>query len=96
MTVAAELETTQEIPASLTEAGMSVLDKMQELQTAYDSTDDHDRYVIDARGGFHAYRYEVMEDDSVIAIWTKEVGHLHVRAFDDMKEASAWSPRDEK
>jgi hypothetical protein len=95
VTVATELESSQEIPAGLTEAGMEVLDRMMELQTAYNNTDDHDREVIDARGGMHAYRYEIMEDDSVIAIWTKEVGHLNIRAFDDMREASAWSPRDE-
>lgn len=46
--------------------------------------------------GIHAYRYEEMPDRSVVAIYVKNDDLTpKMKAFADIEEASAWSPRDE-
>lgn len=47
--------------------------------------------------GLHAYRYEELDDGSVVAIYANDPsGEVKFKAFDSMEEASAWSPRDER
>lgn len=46
--------------------------------------------------GLHAYRYEVCDDESVVALYANdESATLKMKAFPDMATASAWTPRDE-
>lgn len=47
--------------------------------------------------GLHAYRYEVCDDGSVVALYANdESAKIKMRAFANMEMASAWSPRDER
>jgi hypothetical protein len=47
--------------------------------------------------GLHAYRYEELDDGSVVAIYANDPnGDVKFKAFDSMEEASKWSPRDER
>lgn len=47
--------------------------------------------------GIHAYRYEVMPDGSVIALWANDsTGEVKFKTFNDMEQASLWSPREER
>jgi hypothetical protein len=46
--------------------------------------------------GFHAYRYEILSDGSVVALYAMQPDELKIKAFADMTEASKWSPRDER
>lgn len=47
--------------------------------------------------GLHAYRYEEMDDGSVVALYVNERdGNVKMKAFADIEEASLWSPRDER
>jgi hypothetical protein len=47
--------------------------------------------------GLHAYRYEQMDDGSVVALYVNDRSlEVKALAFDTLAEASAWSPRDER
>jgi hypothetical protein len=47
--------------------------------------------------GLHAYRYEVMDDESVVALYANDPsGEVKFKTFEDMAQASKWSPRDER
>lgn len=47
--------------------------------------------------GLHAYRYEECDDGSVVALYANDAdGTIKMKAFSDIDEASAWSPRDER
>jgi plasmid stabilization system protein ParE len=47
--------------------------------------------------GLHAYRYEEQSDGSVLAIYANdEKGKIKLKAFENMQEASLWSPREER
>jgi len=47
--------------------------------------------------GLHAYRYEVQDDGSCLAIYANDAsGEIKMKAFPDIETASLWSPRDER
>jgi hypothetical protein len=47
--------------------------------------------------GLHAYRYEVLSDDSVIAIYANDPsGQIKLKSFANLETASFWSPRNER
>lgn len=55
------------------------------------------KQTFDNDGGFHAYRYEVCSDGSVVALYvTDESEQVQMKAFESMEEASLWSPRQER
>lgn len=55
------------------------------------------KQTFDNDGGFHAYRYEVCSDGSVVALYVTDTEpNVQMMAFASMEEASLWSPRDER
>lgn len=47
--------------------------------------------------GLHAFRYEVLEDGSCVALWANDpAGTVKIKAFSSLQEASLWTPREER
>lgn len=52
-------------------------------------------HIIHMKNSLHAYSYEIMDDGSVVALFANTAdGKVKMLAFDDIGEASKWSPRD--
>jgi len=85
-TKAEQIEKKQAVSGrQLEEASMDVLDNLV--------LNDENKDMEDFDKDLHAYRYEELDDGSVVAIWGRKQGELNYKAFANMQEASAWSPR---
>lgn len=95
MTTAEILEEMQDIPEDLDEAANEVSEMCKHgfvLAETNESLQERERIH-----GLHAYRYEEFDDGSAVALWANDPeGKVKLKAFADMKEASVWSPRDER
>lgn len=99
VTDAEKAEDFQMPPAGMEDAAEDVL---RQIEASYKTLDDAEpeilQNLLDKQEwhGFHAYRYEIMDDASVIALYALKPGELKIKAFPNMMEASKWSPREER
>jgi hypothetical protein len=99
MTEAENCEQTQLVPEGFEDAAKDVL---RQIEESYNAPNVAEPEVVQRLAdkmewhGFHAYRYEILGDGSVIALWSAMPGELKIKAFSDMQEASRWSPRSER
>lgn len=94
-TQAERMENSGKPTAALKEAADEVSAAAKNAFEQYEASDedDHLRFVHDNHG-LHAYRYEVLDDDSVVALYANDPsGEVKVKAFESLAEASKWSPR---
>jgi hypothetical protein len=100
VSLAEEYEDNSEpLPEELHEAAEDVLRQIAESYKAPELAEPEIlQNLMDKKEwhGFHAYRYEILSDGSVIALYATEPENLKIKAFADMTEASLWSPRDER
>ena len=99
MTEAEKAENAQLVPLHLEAAAEDVLRQIKESYKSLDVAEPEVlQYLLSKRDwhGFHAYRYEILGDGSVIALYALKPGELKIKAFSDMVEASNWSPREER
>jgi len=99
VTEAEKYEESQRPPPQCEKAAEDVLRQIEESYDTVAKAEGQDKEILLDRAkwhGIHAYRYEILDDGSVIALYSHEPGELKIKAFDDMEDASNWSPRDER
>lgn len=95
MTKAETLEKSQKVPAELKEAADHVSEVAKNAYTALENAPENSRLrTTHENHGLHAYRYEILDDDSCIVLYANdEKGDVKIKAFSNIEEASQWTPR---
>jgi len=86
------------VPGEWEDGAEEVRAACKQAHASLDDVDVSDPvHEVAANHGLHAYRYEVCDDGSVVALWANtKRADLKLKAFENMEEASLWSPRDER
>lgn len=95
MTLAESFERARVVPGSLIHAAQEVSSVCRKGHA------DAEIHPVLARKrlthGLHAFRYEVLEDGSCVALWANDPkGTVRIKAFPSLQEASLWTPRSER
>ena len=98
--IAENIVESRTVPADLLPAAQNVANQLARDTHLFNNLPEDEQAVRPAV--LHAYQYEQLDDDSVVAFYTTETdvdesGHpvVRLKAFPTLAEASAWSPRDE-